>query len=96
MSITIAEVLQEAAETHHVVYKVVDGVDADWASWYADWLIHLSPLPGLLGVTPVRSELVYLLVRLDKEHTAAGSDQPWQEYYAAGLAAHFTSNGAVS
>ena len=96
MSITIAEVLQEAAETHHVVYKVVDGVDADWASWYADWLIHLSPLPGLLRVTPVRSELVYLLVRLDKEYTVAGSDQPWQEYYATRLATHFTPNGAVS
>lgn len=93
---SIAEVLQTAAQTHHTVYKIVDGVDADWASWYADWLIHLSPLPGLLGVTPVRSELVYMLVRLDKEHTTTRPDQSWQDYYAAGLAAHFTANGAVS
>lgn len=96
MSDSLAEVLQTAAETHHTVYKIVDGMDADWASWYADWLIHLSPLPDLLGVTPVRSELTYLLVRLDKEYTTNRPDRSWQDHYAAGLAAHFTPNGAVS
>ena len=30
----IAELLHEAAETHHVVYRIVDGDDPDWASWY--------------------------------------------------------------
>jgi hypothetical protein len=43
----------------------------DCASWYADWLISLSELPDLLGIKPVRSELVYLLVSLDKEYTAS-------------------------
>ena len=57
----IAELLHEAGETHHQVYRITDGVDADWASWYADWLIHLSELPKLLGTAPVRSELVYIL-----------------------------------
>jgi hypothetical protein len=32
---TIADLLHEAAETHHVVYRIVDGDDPDWASWYA-------------------------------------------------------------
>lgn len=45
----IAELLHEAAETHHVVYRIVDGDDPDWASWYADWLLDLSELPDLLG-----------------------------------------------
>jgi len=31
----VAELLREAAETHHVVYRIVDGDDPDWASWYA-------------------------------------------------------------
>ena len=44
----IAELLHEAAETHHRVYRITDGEDADWASWYADWLIRLSELPDLL------------------------------------------------
>src|SRR5262249_37586265 len=52
---TIADLLHEAAETHHVVYRIVDGDDPDWASWYADWLLDHSELPELLGRKPVRS-----------------------------------------
>ena len=58
----ISSLLHEAGETHHRVFRIVDGSDDDWASWYADWLINLSELPALLGVKPVRSELTYLLV----------------------------------
>jgi hypothetical protein len=86
----VATLLHEAADTHHRVYRIVDGEDPDWASWYADWLIKLSELPGLLGVTPVRSELVYLLVRLDKEYTGKPPDQPWESYYAREIRGHFT------
>lgn len=63
----IAELLHEAAETHHRVYRITDGDDPDWASWYAHWLTELSELPEVLGRKPVPSELVYLLVLLDKE-----------------------------
>jgi hypothetical protein len=84
----ISTLLHEAAETHHVVYRISDGDDADWASWYADWLVKLSELPGLLEVKPVRSELVYMLVRLDKKHTLEGSDEKWEDYYARGLLEH--------
>ena len=42
--------------------RIVDGADDDWASRYAHWLINLSELPEILGVKPVRSELIYLLV----------------------------------
>jgi hypothetical protein len=78
----IQALLSEVAETHHRVYRIVDGNDPDWASWYADWLINLSELPSLLGARPVRSELVYLLVKLDKEFTAALSDGGWEKFYA--------------
>ena len=85
----IAELLHEAAETHHRVYRITDGEDADWASWYASWLIELSELPDVLGRRPVRSELVYLLVLLDKEVTAKQPSEPWEEHYAGRLAEHF-------
>ena len=85
----IAGLLHEAAETHHVVYRIVDGDDPDWASWYADWLLNLSELAGLLGTKPVRSELVYLLVGLDKEYTAAQPDERWEDVYARKLLATF-------
>jgi hypothetical protein len=66
----ISGLLHEVGETHHRVYRIVDGADDDWASWYAQWLIDLSELPDLLGARPVRSELIYLLVSLDKQYTA--------------------------
>ena len=71
----------------------MDGADDDWASWYADWLISLSELPALLGVKPVRSELVYLLVSLDKEYTAGQQGEPWEAYYAQRILRHFTLPG---
>jgi hypothetical protein len=87
----IAALLEEVSETHHVVYRIADGNDPDWASFYADWLIRLSELPSLLGTTPVRSELVYTLVALDKEYTAAHPADPWPKYYARELVARFPS-----
>ena len=86
---TVAALLHEAAETHHRVYRIVDGEDPDWASWYADWLVNLSELPTLLGRTPVRSELVYLLVRLDREYTSNAPAVAWEPYYAQRLLEHF-------
>jgi hypothetical protein len=85
----IAELLHEAGETHHQVYRIVDGADDDWASWYSDWLLNLSELPDLLGQRPVRSELVYMLVDLDKRYTAETPKEPWPQFYAARLIEHF-------
>ena len=85
----LAEVLHEAAETHHVVWRITDGDDPDWASWYATWLLDLSELPVILGAPPVRSHLVHALVQLDRDHVSAGSPGPWEQAYARGLAEQF-------
>jgi hypothetical protein len=90
-TVPIADLLHEAAETHHRVYRITDGTDPDWASWYADWLIGHSELPSLLGAAPVRSELVYVLVSLDKEYTQRQMTQPWEKHYADRIAEHFTA-----
>lgn len=81
----VAEILHEAAETHHTVYRITDGVDEDWASWYADWLIRLSDLPDVLGAAPVPSHLVHQLVQLDRDYSAGSPDEPWEDFYARGL-----------
>jgi hypothetical protein len=78
----VRDLLHEVAELHHGVYRITDGADDDWASWYADWLIRLSELPSILGTPPVRSELVYLLVKLDKDYTREAPPDPWEEFYA--------------
>jgi hypothetical protein len=85
----VAQLLHEAAETHHRVFRISDGADDDWASWYAWWLINLSELPGLLNVKPVRSELIYLLVSLDKQYTADKPAEPWESYYAQRVLSQF-------
>jgi hypothetical protein len=84
-----AALLHEAGETHHIVYRIVDGDDADWASWYANWLLNLSELPQILGTPPVRSDLVWLLVTLDREYADKSPDVPWPEYYAERIVAQF-------
>jgi hypothetical protein len=82
----IADLLHEAAEAHHVVYRITDGDDPDWASWYADWLLDLSELSELLGSKPVRSHLVHTLVELDRDVGAAAG---WERRYASGLVERF-------
>jgi hypothetical protein len=85
----IAKLLHEAGETHHVVFRITDGADDDWASWYSDWLVNHSELPELLGGAPVRSELTYMLVRLDKEYTTESPEESWESFYAQRLLEHF-------
>ena len=38
----VRDLLHEVAETHHVVYRITEGADDDWATFYADWLTRLS------------------------------------------------------
>jgi hypothetical protein len=85
----ISSLLREAGETHHLVYRIVDGDDPDWASWYAEWLLNLSELPEILGTKPVRSELIWLLVMLDKEYTDTSPDVPWPDWYAERILAEY-------
>jgi hypothetical protein len=85
----VSALLHEAAETHHVVYRITDGTDEDWASWYGDWLVRLSELPELLGRSPVRSELVYMLVGLDRDYASSRPAESWEDHYARALVEHF-------
>jgi hypothetical protein len=81
----ISELLHEVGEAHHVVYRISDGADDDWASWYSNWLVNLSELPELLGGAPVRSHLTTVLVQLDRDYTREDPDEAWEDYYARRL-----------
>jgi hypothetical protein len=81
----IGELLHEVSETHHVVFRITDGADDDWASWYSDWLVNHSELPDLLGRAPVRSHLTHELVSLDREYGEAGTNERWEDWYATRL-----------
>ena len=92
----IRDLLSEVSETHHRVFRITDGSDDDWASWYADWLLKLSELPQLLGTTPVRSHLVCRLVTLDREYTSAARDEGWEPYYARALENEFSQERSAT
>ena len=85
----VADLLHEAGEVHHVVYRITDGADNDWASFYADWLTRHSELGDVLAGTPVRSHLVHELVECDRAYTAAEPAEPWEEWYAGRLLERF-------
>jgi hypothetical protein len=87
----IAALLHQVAETHHVVYADTDGEDADWATFYSDWLLHHSTLPELLGRAPVRSHLTAELVALDERFTRTHTDHAWEHFYAQDLIERFAA-----
>jgi hypothetical protein len=86
----VAQLLHEAADTHHVVFRITDGDDPDWASWYADWLLDHSELPDTLGATPVRSHLVHALVELDRRYESEHRIERWEDFYASELIDRFS------
>ena len=87
----VAALLHEAAETHHTVYRLTDGEDPDWASWYADWLVRLSELPEIVGRASIRSDLTHLLVQLDREYTREQPAEPWESWYASRVVEQFSA-----
>jgi hypothetical protein len=85
----LSDLLHEAAEVHHAVYRITDGADDDWASFYADWLIDHSELPDALGGPPTRSHLVHELVESERAFAAAPPQTRWEDFYADRIVARF-------
>lgn len=85
----VAAVLAEAHRVHAVVSERANGVDEDWALFYAWWLVRWSALPELLPRLPGVAGVTAELVRLDIEHRAAGGASPWADHYAMALVQRF-------
>jgi hypothetical protein len=85
VSTTIAALLNQVGEIHHMVFSDTDGNDDDWATFYSDWLLTHSELPRLLGHRPVRSHLTRDLVELDEQYSSQSPSQPWPAWYAERL-----------
>jgi hypothetical protein len=85
----VADLLHEAGEVHHVVYRITDGADDDWASFYADWLTGHSELGDVLGGPPVRSHLVHELVECERAYGEAAPKEQWEPWYAQRVVERF-------
>jgi hypothetical protein len=86
----VSDLLHEVSETHHVVYRITEGDDPDWASFYADWLLDHSELPAILGGAPIRSHLVHALVQLDRDFAGGRAEGRWEDWYAERLVEQFS------
>jgi len=75
--------LLEAGEAHHKAYSATDGADEDWPIWYAEYL--RDRLAEFLGARFSKSELVYLLISLDREVQRLAPGGNWRAYYARTL-----------
>jgi hypothetical protein len=85
----VSELLREVAHVHHVVYRITDGADDDWATFYGHWLTRLSELPQVLGREPIRSHLVHVLVQCERAYAEASPGEPWEDWYAARIVERF-------
>lgn len=75
----LAELLRETGHRHHAAYETSNGIDPEWASWYAPYL--QARLGSRLGSTTTRSELVYLLIAAEKAFQDGGTGE-WSDSYA--------------
>jgi hypothetical protein len=87
----LSELLHVAGETHHAVFRVTNGTDDDWATWYSDWLVNFSELPDILGSKPVRSELTTELVTMDRQYNREAPSERWEDFYARALVERFAT-----
>lgn len=85
----LAALFQETAERHHQAYIEDDGADPEWPLWYSDYLMgRIHDIVEKDADTFTRSEIVYLLVALDKEQRTNAPDAVWRDYYAEGILAY--------
>lgn len=76
----LTNLFMDTGHAHHQAFIETDGYDPDWPLWYAD---HLrEQVAEHLGATFTISELVYLLVLVDKEHRLHASGEEWPPFYA--------------
>ena len=76
----LAELLLETGHHHHQAYISSEGVDPEWALWYAGYL--QGQIWDRLGEIPSRSALVHLLVEADKQFEPTTSNPDWPPFYA--------------
>ncbi len=79
LAISISALFKEVGAAHHQAFIASDGADPEWPLWYAEHL-H-QPLQDKFHMNFTKSDLIYLLVMADKEHSHS-VEQPWPEYYA--------------
>jgi hypothetical protein len=84
----LTDLFRKAGPAHHQAYIHTNGEDPEWPLWYAQ---HLQAgVQKALGKSLTVSELVYWLVRVERERAAAAPGADWPVYYAKFFITHVT------
>ncbi len=78
----LSDLLNEVAHRHHETFISSDGIDPDWAMWYAGFL--QAKLFPYVDEIPSRSSLIHMLVQADIDHQIEGGLE-WTPIYAADM-----------
>jgi glutaredoxin len=83
----LSQLLETTAAAHRVAFAADNGVDPDWAIWYATHVREHGAdlLPASLG----RAALVKFFLELESEHAARAGDSAWPRFYAETLVERF-------
>ncbi len=77
----LAALFMETGKHHHKAYESSDGVDPEWALFYAGYL--QTRIWDRLGDVPTRTQLVHFLVNADEAFRATGKEyMEWPGFYA--------------
>ncbi|MEX0668821.1 MAG: hypothetical protein WD061_03735 [Candidatus Saccharimonadales bacterium] len=77
--------LMDTSDKHHEAFTATNGVDEDWAIWYAETLLARDDFAQLFDQEITLSKLIYSLMALDVEYTASEPEESWSDYYAEKL-----------
>ena len=78
---TITALLHQTGEDHLATHQETKGDDPEWPLWYADYLLEHGLAP-LLEAKLLKSDLIYLLVLVDKQQKSEAPGAQWEQYYA--------------
>ena len=75
----LEELFRKTGSEHHKAFVKTNGEDPEWPLWYAEYLFE--KLAKLLNAKFTKSELVYLLVMVEKERALMAPGADWPRYY---------------
>jgi hypothetical protein len=84
----LTQLLEETGKAHHQAFLETDGYDPEWPIWYADYLI--ARLPSYIEAHITKSELIYLMVHLNKSQSEEAPEESWASFYARYMNEHYS------
>ncbi len=76
----VEALFMETGKNHHKAFIKTDGVDPEWPLWYADYLF--DKLGKMLKAELTKSEIIYLLLYLEKKRAVEAPGANWTTYNA--------------